>query len=77
MSRRHERIRAPGKDGGWLYPTLLLIVDRDDKGRPRTVRVFYDDDTMGMIEDKKPHFLLVYMAEQKPKTPAKPEGDPS
>lgn len=69
--RRAGRIRAPGPDGGWLYPTLLLIKERDTKGRPTTVRVLYDDETVGDVipaENQveggpKAQMLLVFMGE--------------
>ena len=89
MSRRRERIRAPGTQGGWLYPTMLFVVDRDEQGRPLNVRVCYDDAKFDLKAmggtDAVPHFVLVYMGDQRGKAPAaaataapdpKPEDDP-
>jgi len=63
--RRAARIKAPGPQGGWLYPTLLKIVERDAKGRPTVCRVLHDDETIGDVMNPKDRneCLLVYMGE--------------
>ena len=63
--RRAGRIKAPGPQGGYLYPELLFIMARDAKGRPTELRWAHDDETIGEVvgEDQKPELLLVYVGE--------------
>ena len=59
--RRAARIRDP--KGNTLEPQLLLVLARDELGRPTTVRIAYDDERLGdVLEGKRnPEMLLVWM----------------
>lgn len=71
MNREEKRrTRIKGKNGEWLYPQLLYIIDRDEKGRPKTLRMTYDEEQLGNVipEERrdKAEMLLVYMAGETP-----------
>jgi len=68
--RRAGRIRAPGHAGGYLYPELLAILERDKRGRPTLLRWAHDEETVGEVipkdaqEGKRPaEMLLVFIGE--------------
>ena len=72
MSRRPEQLkvrqnRVRGPKGEWLHPILFLILDRDEKGRPKNARIYYDDDDveLGQIAEergsRKIEFHIVFM----------------
>lgn len=44
MSR--QRVRDP--KGQWLYPVLLNIIDKDERGRGKTGRLYYDDERVDL-----------------------------
>ncbi len=63
QQRRAARVWHP--KGHWLYPQLLHVLDYDEKGRPKTVRIAYDEETVGdVVPDErrdKVTMLLVWM----------------
>jgi len=83
-SRRKDRIKGPK---GWLYPYILHILEKDEHGRPRLMRLYFDDDKLSLgelagPEKKKLEFLTVFTVDlEKPKAPenapvAEPPEDP-
>jgi len=55
-----------GPKGEWLECRLLLIESRDAAGRPTSVRVCYDEETIGDVVGGRRtgvEFLLVWMAD--------------
>jgi hypothetical protein len=66
--RRAARIKGP--KGEWLYPQLLYIIDRDEKGRPKTLRMTYDEEEIGDVvpEERrdKAEMLLVFVGGETP-----------
>lgn len=65
---RHQRralcIKGPNRER--LECRLLLIGERDAAGRPTSVRVCYDEETIGdVVEGRRTgvEFLLVWMVE--------------
>lgn len=65
---RHQRraLRIKGPNGERLECRLLLIDGRDAAGRPTSVRVCYDEETIGEVVGGKRtgvEFLLVWMVE--------------
>ena len=62
--RRATRIKGP--KGETLECRLLLISDRDASGRPTSVKVCYDEQTIGDVVEGRTtgvEFLLVWMVE--------------
>jgi hypothetical protein len=61
---RKDRIRDP--KGNWLTATLVHVLERDDKGRATSCRIYYDDEDVKVgdlsgPENKKVEFLVVWM----------------
>jgi hypothetical protein len=67
MNRQQRRaMRVKGPKGETLECRLLLIDGRDAAGRPTSVRVCYDDETIGSVVDGRRtgvEFLLVWMVD--------------
>lgn len=61
QQRRAARIKDP--KGNALDVFLAHIIDRDAKGRPTTVRIAYDEETIGDVvgADEKPEMLMIWM----------------
>jgi len=60
MNDRRGVVRDP--KGTVLHATLLLVIDRDERGRPTRTRICHDDETMGLVTgaEGKNEFIVVW-----------------
>jgi hypothetical protein len=62
QDKRAARVKDP--KGHWIYPTLLRVLEYDEKGRPTHVRILYDDEKVGDVLENNDKCLMAWMHEK-------------
>lgn len=55
-----SNLRKTKIDGERFHATVLMITERDERGRPLVARFVHDEQKVDLRELKQPEFIIIY-----------------